>query len=90
MSCEECKKDQEEFDALHPWPDHYLSEEERKTVNKYKRIKQLLEDCLENGRGLDYQWLYDNGKFCPNDWELLGLKFPKYDLDELIGKSKEK
>lgn len=77
--CDECKNDQDEFVKLHPWPEYWMSEDERKVIEKYKRIKHLLEECLSDGRGLDLEWLYYNGKFCGRDWEILDLKFEPYE-----------
>ena len=77
--CPECLEDLKEFVKVNPWPEYYMNEQERKTVEKYKRIQQLLGECLKAGcSGLDLEWLYYSGKFCDNDWEILDLKFEPY------------
>lgn len=78
--CDSCRKDQEDFQALKPWPEYYMSEAERKVIVKYWRYHHLLAECIiENQSGLDLEWCYKQGKFCPNDWETLGLTFPPYE-----------
>lgn len=79
--CKKCLKDLEDFKKLHPRPDYYMTKEEQKIVEKYYRLKSLLKTCLvKNQSGLDLEWCYYNGKFCDNDWELLDLKFERYNI----------
>ncbi len=83
--CEDCKEIQEKFKACNPSPISYvINDDEKKAVNKYLRIKQLLRDCLsENQTGFDLDWLYYSGKLCPRDWETfdeLAMNYTPYDV----------
>jgi hypothetical protein len=79
MGCDECKKDIQEFCDFHPYPEYYMTKEERAVADKYRRLKKLIKTCFEeNNSALDWDWLYYNGKFCDNDWDVFNLKYENY------------
>lgn len=81
MACDDCRKDQEDFKKLKPWPEAHMTDEERDTIEKYKRVKSLLFKCLtENKSTLDWDWLSFKGKLSENDRKTFDIKSPDYEV----------
>lgn len=82
--CEVCMPEQAKFHATKPSPIQHLNDVEQSVVRKYYRLKKLLGECLEeHGTGLDWDWLYYNGRLCDEDWnsfENLASNYTPYDI----------
>jgi hypothetical protein len=64
MCCDDCRKDQEDFKNLHPWPEFFMTNEERKTIEKYRAIKRMLPEFLSEERPFNAAEAKDKGRWC--------------------------
>lgn len=70
-ACEKCTADIDEFLKAKNQPRDYMSQEEYKSVDRFFRLRDFIEECLHNGfNELNWKWLYEQGKFSTSDREL--------------------
>jgi hypothetical protein len=71
MGCEKCLPDQREFDKHKNQPSQYMTEDENKAVDKHRRLKKYIFECLRHGFDeINWEWLYREGKHCQSDFDV--------------------
>ena len=70
MGCKKCYDDFKEFRRLKNQVEDYLSEEERKVLQKSRRLKRKIIECMEMGwKEVDFKKLKEKGHWCEMDDE---------------------
>ena len=70
MACDHCRKDQQDINALGVAPEQFMSEAERRIVEKYKSIKRHLPECLAKEHGFTVAEIDAAGWMAPFELEL--------------------
>ena len=63
--CDKCVQDHNDFNALHPQPEYYMTEAERDVVEKYDLIKRMLREQLGEGKSFNLAECRAKGMLSP-------------------------